>query len=191
MKPFDAVYPERSRRTQDKLRGIQDHSQRGAMNGKQAQKDKNLIHHSSFIVLTLPPDCLGATKLMELERAQAALKAAKLCLEQRLFDSAANRAYFATFQAAICALESQGIKRKEWTHKGVHSDFVLLFVRRRKVVPASFVSALPSLMQLRHIGDYQQPGVSQRQAERAVLLAQEFVELLIKEVFSAPETEKS
>src|SRR5713226_6194879 len=52
-------------------------------------------------------------------------------------------------KAAICALESQGIKRKEWTHKGVHSDFVLLFVRRRrKIVPASFVSALPSLMQL-------------------------------------------
>lgn len=128
---------------------------------------------------------------MELERAQAALRAANLCLEQRLFDSAANRAYFATFQAAICALESQGIKRKEWTHKGVHSDFVLLFVRRRKIVPASFVNALPSLMQLRHIGDYQQPGVSQRQAERAVRLAQEFVELLVKEVFSAPETEKS
>lgn len=128
---------------------------------------------------------------MELERAQAALRAANLCLEQRLFDSAANRAYFATFQAAICALEKQGIKRNEWTHKSVHNAFVLLFVRRRKIVPASFVSALPSLMQFRHIGDYQQPGVSQRQAERAVHLAQEFMELLVKEVLSAPETKKS
>jgi uncharacterized protein (UPF0332 family) len=83
---------------------------------------------------------------MELERAQAALRAAYLCLAQRLFDSAANRAYFAIFQAAICALESQGIKRNEWTHKGVHNDFVHIFVRRRKVVPANFVSALPNLM---------------------------------------------
>lgn len=55
---------------------------------------------------------------MEWARAQGALKAAQLCLEQRLSDSAANRAYFAAFQAAICALEAQGIKRDEWTHKG-------------------------------------------------------------------------
>ena len=61
---------------------------------------------------------------MDWTRAQGALKAAQLCLEQQLSDSAANRAYFAAFQAAICALETQGIKRDEWTHKGVHSDFV-------------------------------------------------------------------
>ena len=85
-----------------------------------------------------------------------------------LVDSAVNRAYFALFQAAICALERRGMRRREWTHKGVHSDFVQLFVRRRKLVPASFAGALPSVMHLRHIADYQQPGVSQVQAERAV-----------------------
>lgn len=127
---------------------------------------------------------------MDLERSQASLRAAGLCLEQRLFDGAVNRAYFAAFQAAICALEGEGIKRDEWTHKGVHNDFVQLFVRRRKIVPASFVGTLPGLMQLRHIADYQQPGVSQRQAERAVRSAQEFVELLIKEVFDATETKR-
>jgi uncharacterized protein (UPF0332 family) len=119
---------------------------------------------------------------MDWTRAQGSLKAAQLCLEPQLSDSAANRAYFAAFQAAICALESQGVKHKEWTHKGVHSDFVHRFVSRRKIVPASFASALPNLMRLRHIGDYRQPGVSQKQAERAVRLAQEFVELLLKEV---------
>jgi hypothetical protein len=39
-------------------------------------------------------------------------------------------------------------------------------------------------MQLRHMGDYQQPGVRQRQAERAVRLAREFLELLVREVFN-------
>ncbi len=126
-------------------------------------------------------------KPMELERAQASLRAARLCLTENLCDSAANRAYFAAFQAAVWAIESQGIKRKEWTHKGVHSDFVQLFIRRRKVVPASFASALPHLIRLRHIGDYQQPGVSLRETERAVRLAQEFVELLIKETLHGPE----
>jgi uncharacterized protein (UPF0332 family) len=127
---------------------------------------------------------------MDWTRAQGALKAAQLCLEQQLNDSAANRAYFAAFQAAICALETQGIKRDEWAHKGVHSDFVHRFVSRRKIVPASFASALPDLMRLRHIGDYRQPGVSQKQAGRAVRLAQEFVELLIKEVGHAQKTSK-
>ena len=122
---------------------------------------------------------------MDFARAQASLRAAELCLEQGLFDSVANRAYFAAFQAAICALESQGINRKEWSHKGVHSDFVQRFVRRRKLVPASFASALPTLMHLRHIGDYEQIGVSQRSAERAVRLAREFVQLLAKEVLHA------
>jgi hypothetical protein len=80
---------------------------------------------------------------MEFERAQASLQAAELCLAHGLVDSAVNRAYFALFQAAICALEQRGMRRREWTHKGVHSDFVQLFVRRRKLVPASFAGALP------------------------------------------------
>lgn len=41
---------------------------------------------------------------MELIRAQATLKVPQLCLEHRLWDSAANRAYFAAFQAAIFTL---------------------------------------------------------------------------------------
>ena len=127
---------------------------------------------------------------MEIERAQSALKAARLCLQERLFDSAANRAYFAVFQAAICALESRGIKREEWSHKSVHNDFVQLFVRRQKVVSASFVGSLPRLMQLRHVADYKHPGVSQTQAERAVRLAQEVVELIAKEVLNVTETKK-
>jgi len=125
---------------------------------------------------------------MEWTRTQGSLKAAQLCLEQQLSDSAVSRAYFAAFQAAICALETQGIKRDEWTHKGMHSDFVHRFVSRWKIVPASFASALPNLMRLRHIGDYRQPGVSQNQAMRAVRLAQDFVELLLKEVGHAQKT---
>ena len=127
---------------------------------------------------------------MDWTRAQGSLKAAQLCLDQQLSDSAVSRAYFAAFQAAICTLESQGVKHKEWSHKGVHSDFVHRFVSRRKIVPASFASALPNLMRLRYTGDYRQPGVSQKQAERAVRLAQEFVELLIKEVGHAQKKSK-
>lgn len=106
-------------------------------------------------------------------------------MERQLFDSAASRASFAMFQAAICALESRGVKRTEWTHKGVHGDFVQHFVRGRKIVPASFAGALPSIMEIRHMADYRQPGPSQRQVERAVRLAEEFSAYLMKEVLRA------
>jgi uncharacterized protein (UPF0332 family) len=128
---------------------------------------------------------------MEPERVQASLQAAELCLAEGLWDSAVSCAYYALFQAAICALERRGLRRREWTHKGVHSDFVQRFVRRRKLVPASFAGALPSVMQLRHIADYQQPGVSRRQAERAVRRAREVVTLLQREGFDGPQANNS
>jgi uncharacterized protein (UPF0332 family) len=126
---------------------------------------------------------------MERERAQTSLRAAEICLAHGLWDSAVHSAYFALFQAAICALEHRGLRRREWTHKGVHSDFVQHFVRRRKLVPASFAGALPSVLQLRHIADYHQPGVSHSHAERAVRRAREFVTLLQREVFDGPQTD--
>jgi len=86
---------------------------------------------------------------------------------------------------AVCALETRGVKRTEWTHKGVHSEFVQTFVRRRKIVPANFAGALPALMDLRHLADHRQPGVSQRQAERAVRVAEIFLQTVEKEVVNA------
>ena len=94
---------------------------------------------------------------MDLQRARSSLNSAQLCLQHRFLDSAVSRAYFAIFQMAVCALETRGVKRTEWTHKGVHSEFVQTFVRRRKIVPANFAGALPALMDLRHLADYRQP----------------------------------
>jgi uncharacterized protein (UPF0332 family) len=126
---------------------------------------------------------------MDLARARTSLQAAQLCLEHRLFDSAVNRAYFTMFQAAIAALEEQGNKRREWTHKGVHTDFVHTFIHRRKVVPLSFAKALPTVMQLRHVADYQQPGISRQEAERAVKQARQFLDVIVREVFHVSKTE--
>jgi hypothetical protein len=76
------------------------------------------------------------------------------------------------FQPAISALEARGIKRTEWTHKGVHGDFMEHLVRGRKIVPAHFAGGLPATMEIRHLVDYRQPGPSQRHVERAVRLAE-------------------
>ena len=71
---------------------------------------------------------------MDWTRARGSLKAAQLCLEHQLYDSAVSRAYFAAFQAAICALESQGIVRKERPHKGGGSESSLYFGNKSLLV---------------------------------------------------------
>lgn len=55
----------------------------------------------------------------------------------------------------------------------------------------NFAGALPSVMQLRHMADSQQPGVGQRQAERAVRRACEVMTLLQQEVFDGSQADHS
>jgi hypothetical protein len=92
------------------------------------------------------------------------------------------------FKQLFASWRAKELSTKNGLIEGVHSDFVHRFVNRRKIVPASFASALPNLIRLRHTEDYRQPGVSQRHSERAVRLAREFVNLLITEVWHAQET---
>jgi uncharacterized protein (UPF0332 family) len=56
---------------------------------------------------------------MELARAIESLKAAELCLQEGVVNSAASLAYYAMFQAAHIALEAEGLVRSEWSHKGL------------------------------------------------------------------------
>ncbi len=49
---------------------------------------------------------------MRIEKAHESLKAAELCFAEKLYNSTANRAYYAMFQAAIVALETVGLRPK-------------------------------------------------------------------------------
>ena len=91
--------------------------------------------------------------LMEPAQAESSLKVAKVCREQCYLDSAASRAYFAMFEAVVCALEAYGVHRAEWSHKALHAAVAGVLIRRRKVVPAVLVGALPSAMEIRHAAD--------------------------------------
>ena len=118
---------------------------------------------------------------MELARAESSLQAAQACLEQRWWDSAASRAYFAMFQAAVCALEAHGVRRTEWSHRALHAALADVLIRRRKIVPAVLAGALPSAMEIRHAADYRQPPPSERQVRRVVLTAEQCI-VAIQEV---------
>ena len=61
-----------------------------------------------------------------LSKAHDTLLAAQVLLEKELYDSCANRAYYAAFQAALAALTSFGLKAEKSEHKWVQATFNLI-----------------------------------------------------------------
>jgi len=103
------------------------------------------------------------------------LKAAELCLNENLVNSAANRAYYAMFQAAQAALEDAGFARTEWTHRGLHSSFNRDLIQQRKLYPHALRDYLTSALAVRQAADYGESGISAKIARRQVRRANEFV----------------
>jgi uncharacterized protein (UPF0332 family) len=120
---------------------------------------------------------------MELARAKESLQAAELCLREGLVNSAASRAYYAMFQAAEVALETVGLVRLEWSHKGLHSSFNHELIRQKKFYPRLFRNYLTSALTVRQAADYEEAGVSAQVAQRQVRRAASFVQT-VEEVVS-------
>jgi uncharacterized protein (UPF0332 family) len=84
---------------------------------------------------------------MLIEKAQEALCAAEVCFGEKLYNSPANRAYYAMYQAAVVGLEQVGARPKgdQWSHDGVQAMFTLELTRRRKRFPSSFARDLADM----------------------------------------------
>ena len=117
---------------------------------------------------------------MLLDRAQESLRAAELCLEAGLVNSAATRAYYAMFQAAQVAVEAAGGARVRWSHAALQATFTTQMIRRRKAYPASLRGHLSAGLSVRREADYGREGVSWKTAHRVVRQAAAFV-LLVEE----------
>lgn len=112
---------------------------------------------------------------MLLERAQESLRAAELCLEAQLVNSAASRAYYAMFQAAQVALEAAGVARAQWSHPALQATFTAELIHRRKTYPAALRDHLSVGLGVRQAADYGRAGVSRKVAHRMVRRAAAFV----------------
>lgn len=113
---------------------------------------------------------------MDVERARESLRAAQLCLQEGLVNSAARRAYYAMFQAAQIALEAISIRpEREWSHQRLQGVFVGELIHRRKIYPSVFRDYLSSGLIIRQSADYGQAGVSRKIAQRLVHRAASFV----------------
>lgn len=110
-----------------------------------------------------------------LAKAQESLAGATSELVNNRYNNAANRAYYACFQAAVAALDLAGIHppggKNEWGHGFVQAQFVGLLINRRKLYPADLRDALSQTLRMRERADYQRASVNQPQAVRAVARA--------------------
>ena len=112
-----------------------------------------------------------------MNKATESLTGAQSEFDSERFNNSANRSYYAAFQAAICALLRDGIRRGDdkWPHTFVQSEFSGRLVNRRRRYPSQFGGTLAELQRLRHRADYRGATIGRSDARNALRLSGEFV----------------
>ena len=111
----------------------------------------------------------------QLEFADSALSDAEYLIEGSRYNSAANRAYYAMFHAALAAIESVGVERPR-----THADTIFLFGRHlvtSGLLNETFAGDLQNASDLRQLSDYNvYTEVREEQIDASVTKARAFVE---------------
>lgn len=113
-----------------------------------------------------------------LAKAGESLEGAESELVNGRYNNAANRAYYACFQAAIAALLQEHIRPAglQWGHDFVQAAFIGQLINRRKIYSAAVRGSLERSYALRVAADYEAEQVGQTQALRSVRRSHEFLE---------------
>lgn len=120
-----------------------------------------------------------------LKKSRESLASAKDDLRNKRYNSCANRAYYACYQAAAALLIKNGLvvsKEKILKHEAVQAQIATL-IKRRKILPSEHRDTLPELMSTRATADYAAQGVGQKKARRVLKKAKDFATLVSKEVY--------
>jgi len=115
-----------------------------------------------------------------LSKAKENLRIAQMSFEHQCYNACANRAYFASFQAAIAALVSKGVSRGKFDHKWVQAEFNGKLIRRQKVYPAKLRSYLLEMQLIRNMADYEGEAVTRKDASQQIRKAEEMLRLIKK-----------
>jgi len=114
-------------------------------------------------------------------KAEENLKASQLLFDSGLYNACANRAYYASLQAALASLEANGFKRTRIDHGIVQADFAQRLIKRKKVYPNKFKSYLSDMQAVRDQADYSVKNVSKKLASVQLFQATEFIEIIGKD----------
>jgi uncharacterized protein (UPF0332 family) len=115
-----------------------------------------------------------------LRKARESLTSAEADFEAGRFNSAANRAYYAAFQAAVAALLRAGIQppKDSWEHRFVHSQFSGKLISRSKLFPARYSGVVKALLETRLAADYRPVPIGRRHAQSALRDAKRLLEAI-------------
>src|SRR3712207_2798818 len=91
-----------------------------------------------------------------LTKARESLLGAESEFANGRYNNAANRAYYACFQAAVAALLRAGIRPRgdQWSHAFVPAQFDGQLIYRRKLYPTELRNVLERAYALRQKADY-------------------------------------
>ncbi|HUG13381.1 MAG TPA: hypothetical protein VMM78_00070 [Thermomicrobiales bacterium] len=112
-----------------------------------------------------------------LMKALESLAGAESELSSARYNNCANRCYYACFQAAIDALDREGIRPRDgiWNHRFVPSQFDGLLINRRKRYGAELRGILEDTYVLRQRADYSERPITFAEARRMIRLTLTFV----------------
>lgn len=113
-----------------------------------------------------------------LERAKEFLESAEACWQADGLVGCALCCYTAMFWAAIAALMHVGVKAKKWKHDDVKRLFGLELIKKRHLTPEKFGEWLKDAYELRNDAHYGLQELSQKEVERTVRHAREFVAII-------------
>jgi hypothetical protein len=113
-----------------------------------------------------------------LTKAEQCLAGAALAVAHGQYNNAANRAYYAAFQAAIAALHAAGVEPstpRYWAHDFVLREYCARLARPWGGYPPQSAPVFKALQDERLKADYEVELLSRESGERALALAQDFV----------------
>jgi uncharacterized protein (UPF0332 family) len=119
-----------------------------------------------------------------LAKANESIEGAKVELAGGRFNNAANRSYYAVFQAAIHALKLDGVRLPgggaEWGHAFVEAQFVGLLINRRHRYDTNLREVIRENRKLREDADYTMTSVNAVRTSRAVQRAERLLGAVVR-----------
>jgi uncharacterized protein (UPF0332 family) len=119
-----------------------------------------------------------------LDKARESVTGARVEYEGGRYNDAANRSYYACYQAAVHALTLEGIRipggGNEWGHDFVQSQFRGQLVNRGHRYETALRDTLQENYRMRVRGDYEERPVAEINVARALRRAERFVQAVVQ-----------
>jgi uncharacterized protein (UPF0332 family) len=109
-----------------------------------------------------------------LTKAQENLQDAEVAFEAGRYNAAANRAYYAAFQAAIATLAEENVRHDKNPHSWVQAQFNERLIKARRYYPSKLSSYLMDMQKIRDNADYKTTMINKKTAKEQLQQSKEF-----------------